>query len=266
MGKIVKILFLGDIIGDSGCRAVYVRMKSLIDDYGANFSIVNGENSAGGFGITPSIADRLFSVGVDVITTGNHIWQKSEIIPYMDKCSNILRPCNYSSDSAGHGYTILEKHGVKLCVINSIGRHNLVIVDCPFKVTGKVVNEVKHKSDIIFVDFHAEIAEEKEALANYLDGRVGAVVGTHTHIQTADEKILPNGTAYITDVGMCGAVNSVIGGNPESSMKRVLTQLPHKIEIAEGDIEIRGVVIEFDVDSGKALSINRIKEIVKNSG
>ncbi len=265
MGKVVKVLFLGDIIGEPGCRAVYITMKDLINEYGANFSIVNGENSAGGFGITPDIADKFFSVGVDIITTGNHIWQKSEIIPYMEKCSSVLRPCNYSSDTPGSGYTILEKHGVKLCVINSIGRHNLVIVDCPFKVTGKVVNEVKHKSDIIFVDFHAEITEEKEALANYLDGRVGAVVGTHTHIQTADEKILPKGTAYITDAGMSGPVNSVIGGVPEGSMKRVLTQLPYKINIAEGDVEIRGVVIEFDVETGKALSIKRIKKEFKTN-
>lgn len=258
----INILFLGDIIGQPGNRAVFFNLKSLIKKYNADFAVVNGENSAEGFGILPAAADQFFQQGADVITTGNHVWQKSEIFPYLDEKEAILRPANFPSGVPGHGSCIVEKQGIKLAVLNLQGRENMTSIECPFRCGRELVRKLKKETPIILVDFHAESSSEKEALACYLDGQVSAVVGTHTHVQTSDERILKGGTAYITDVGMTGPEDSVIGTIKEISIDRCLTQMPLKMEIAELPVTCCGVVIKVDVQSGRAVSIERIAEPV----
>lgn len=261
MSRTIKALVLGDLIGQPGCRAVFIELNRLIKTHNADLVIVNGENADNGFGITPDIAEKLFSQGVDVITSGNHIWQKDAIYPFLDQNDRILRPANYPKNVPGKGITVVEKKGIRFGVLNLIGRINLVTVDCPFAVGRKQVSELKkQKSDIIIVDFHAEVTEEKEALSHFLDGSVSLVFGTHTHVQTADERILPKGTAYITDVGMTGPLNSVIGSEPAISIERSKTQLPLKMKVADNDTMINGIVCEFDPATGKALSIIRVNE------
>lgn len=256
----VKILFLGDVVGQPGNRAVFFNLKNLIKKYDADFTIINGENSADGFGILPEIADQFFQNGADVITTGNHVWQNSDIFPYLDDHCAILRPANFPSGVPGHGYCIKEKKNFKIAVINLQGRENLTTIDCPFRTAKEILKKIKKETSVIFVDFHAESSSEKEALCFYLDGQVSAVVGTHTHVQTADERIFKNGTAYITDAGMTGPADTVIGTKKEIAVARVLSQMPLKMEIADSAAEICGVVAEIDIASGKALSIFRICE------
>jgi hypothetical protein len=254
----INILFLGDIIGQPGNRAVFFNLKNLIKKYNADFTVVNGENSAEGFGILPAAADQMFQSGADVITTGNHVWQKAEIYPYLDEKEAILRPANFPAGVPGHGSCIVEKHGVKLAVMNLQGRENMSTIDCPFRCGRELVKKLKKETPLVLVDFHAESSSEKEALACCLDGQVSAVVGTHTHVQTADERILKGGTAYITDVGMTGPEDSVIGTIKEISIERSLTQMPLKMEIADLPVTFCGVLIKADAQSGKALSIERI--------
>lgn len=254
----IKVLFLGDVIGQPGNRAVFFNLKNLIKKYNADFTIINGENSADGFGILPAAADQFFQNGADVITSGNHIWQKPEIFPYMEEHENIIRPANFPPGAPGHGYCTVEKKNVKLAVINLQGRENMVSIDCPFRTVKDILKKVRKDTPLVFVDFHAETPTEKEALACYLDGQVSVVAGTHTHIQTADERILKNGTAYITDVGMTGAEESVIGTIKEIAIERVLTQMPLKMEIADLEVRISGILVELDTATGKALSIERI--------
>ena len=262
MPKKIKVLVLGDLIGQPGCRAVFISLSKLIKKYSADVVIVNGENADKGFGIVPELADKMFSAGVDVITSGNHIWQKDYILPYLKQKNNLLRPANYNKKAPGHGSTIIQKKGINIGVINLIGRVNLVSVDCPFQVGKKIVNEIKKNSDIIIVDFHAESVEEKEALSYHLDGFVSLLFGTHTHVQTADERILPKGCAYITDIGMTGPIDSVIGSEPQISIDRVCTQLPLKSIVADNDSVINGIICEIDVDTKKAISIERVVELV----
>ncbi len=249
-------LLLGDIYGDPGCRVLSLKLQSLIKKYRADFVIVNGENAYKGFGIIPSQVDMLFGIGIDVITSGNHIWQQEDIYPYLDSQDNLLRPANYGNLVQGHGYTI--KNGV--CVINLQGRMNMVPTEDPFKWANDILKRIDSKVKTIFVDFHAENSEEKEALGFFLDGRVTAVVGTHIHVQTMDSRILPKGTAYITDLGMCGPKDSVIGSDPAVSIKRQLTQLPLKAQVHETIAEIHGVCVQSDPETGRAISIERILE------
>ncbi|MBR2281403.1 MAG: TIGR00282 family metallophosphoesterase [Spirochaetales bacterium] len=249
-------LLLGDIYGDPGCRVLSLKLQSLIKKYRADFVMVNGENAYKGFGIIPSQVDMLFGIGVDVITSGNHIWQQEDIYPYLDSQSNLLRPANYGNLVQGHGYTV--KNGV--CVMNLQGRMNMMPTEDPFKWANDILKRIDGKIRTIFVDFHAESAEEKEALGFFLDGRVTAVVGTHIHVQTMDERILPNGTAYITDLGMCGPKDSVIGSDPAVSIKRQLTQMPLKAQVHETVAEIHGVCVQSDPETGRAVSIERILE------
>ena len=258
----INILFLGDIIGQPGNRAIFFNLKSLIKKYNADFTIVNGENSAEGFGILPAAADQMFLSGADVITTGNHVWQKPEIYPYLDEKDAILRPANFPSGVPGHGSCLVEKHGIKLAVLNLQGRENMSSIECPFRCGRELVKKLKKETPFILVDFHAESSAEKEALACHLDGQVSALVGTHTHVQTADERILKGGTAYITDVGMTGPMDSVIGTIKEISIERSLSQMPLKMEIADLPVTCCGVLIKLDGQSGKALSIERIAEPV----
>lgn len=249
-------LLLGDIYGDPGCRVLSLKLQSLIKKYRADFVIVNGENAYKGFGIIPSQVDMLFGIGIDVITSGNHIWQQEDIYPYLDSQDNLLRPANYGNLVQGHGYTV--KNGV--CVMNLQGRMNMVPTEDPFKWANDILKRIDIKVKTIFVDFHAESTEEKEALGFFLDGKVTAVVGTHIHVQTMDSRILPNGTAYITDLGMCGPKDSVIGSDPAVSIKRQLTQMPLKAQVHETIAEIHGVCVQSDPETGRAISIERILE------
>ena len=258
----INILFLGDIVGQPGNRAVFFNLKNLIKKYDASFTILNGENSADGFGILPGTADQFFLNGADVITTGNHIWQKPEIFPYLDEKDAILRPANFPPGVPGHGSCIIEKHGVKLAVINLQGRENMSSIDCPFRCARELVKKLRKETPLIFVDFHAESPSEKEALCCFLDGQISVLAGTHTHVQAADERILKGGTAYITDVGMTGPEESVIGTLKEISIKRSLLQMPLKMEIADNNVCICGILAKIDIQSGRALSIERIAESV----
>ena len=254
--KTFTTLLLGDIYGDPGCRVLFMKLQTLKKKYRADFVVVNGENAFKGFGIIPSQVDMLFGIGVDVITSGNHIWQQEDIYPYLDSQSSLLRPANYGNLLQGHVYVVKDN----VCVINLQGRMNMPATDDPFKCAQDILKKLDSKVKTIFVDFHAESPEEKEAMGFFLDGKVTAVVGTHIHVQTMDEKILPNGTAYITDLGMCGPKGSIIGSDPELAIKRQLTQMPMKAQVLDAAAEIHGVCIRSDAETGKALSIERIAE------
>ncbi|MBQ7746349.1 MAG: TIGR00282 family metallophosphoesterase [Spirochaetia bacterium] len=258
----INILFLGDIIGQPVNRAVFFNLKNLIKKYNADFTVINGENSADGFGLLPAAADQFFQSGADVITTGNHVWQKSELYPYLDEKDAVLRPANFPAGVPGHGSCIVEKHGVKIAVMNLQGRENMSTIDCPLRCGKELAKKLKKETPVILVDFHAESSSEKEALGCWLDGQVSALVGTHTHVQTADERILKGGTAYITDVGMTGPEESVIGTIKEISIERSLTQMPLKMEIADLPVTFCGVLIKIDVQSGRSVSIERLAEPV----
>lgn len=249
-------LLLGDVYGDPGCRVLSLKLQTLMKKYRSDFVIVNGENAFKGFGISPEQVDMLFGIGVDVITSGNHIWHQEEVYPYLDSKSCLLRPANYGNLVQGHGYVV--KDGV--CVINLQGRVNMMPIEDPFKWALDILKRLDSKTKTVFVDFHAESSEEKEAMGLFLDGKVTGVVGTHIHVQTLDEKILPQGTAYITDLGMCGPKGSVIGSDPETALKRQLTQMPLKAQVLDAVAQIRGVCIQSDPVTGKALSIERIAE------
>ena len=255
-----NVLVLGDVIGNAGCRAVVSGLKSLIKKFSADFVVVNGENSADGFGITPEIATNIFAAGADVITTGNHIWQKKEILEYLDRESRLLRPDNYPPGNPGHGYCVIETRGLRFGVINLQGRVRLPSIECPFRRAKELLRKAKSEADVVIIDFHAESTEEKEAFALYVDGDVALVFGTHTHVQTADERILPNGTAYITDVGATGPRDSVIGFEPRISVERSLTQMPFRNEVSDNLAFIHGVIVKVDADTGKAIRISRYSE------
>ena len=253
--KTFTTLLLGDIYGDPGCRAIYFKLPSLKKKYRADFVIINGENAYNGFGITSSQVDMLFGCGVDVITSGNHIWHEKELVNgYLETKDALLRPANYGNLMPGHGSVTVGD----VCVINLQGRINMFPIDDPFKTATDLLKNIKAKT--VFVDFHAENPEEKEALAFYLDGKVTAVVGTHIHVQTMDERILSKGTAYITDLGMCGPKGSIIGCNPTLAIKRQKTQLPIKAKVHDNVAEIHGVCVVSDLETGKALEITRIVE------
>jgi metallophosphoesterase (TIGR00282 family) len=256
--KSVKALILGDLVGQAGCRALFFALPGLVKKYSADLVVVNGENAAGGFGLTPDIADRLFSTGVHVITSGNHIWQQKEILPLLDSRDKLLRPHNYPKGVPGHGFCFIEARGVKAAVLNLEGRVRMNNLLCPFTAAKDLLRRVRQETRVIFVDFHAEEPEEKEALALYLDGEVSVMFGTHTHVATADERILPGGTAYITDIGMVGPEESVIGFPPEMAVQRVVTQMPIKSEALDAPACICGIAVEVDAESGRALAIERV--------
>ncbi len=254
-----KILFLGDICGEAGRKALAKGIKILKNKYQPDFIIANGENSAGGFGITPKIAEELFSLGIDCITLGDHSFDRKEIIPYLEKEKNIIRPLNYPFGTPGKGVYLTKKSEKPVIVINLIGRVFMKPVDCPFRRIDEELTKMNEKG-IIIIDFHAEATAEKKAMGYFLDGRVSAVLGTHTHIPTADEEILSKGTAYITDVGMCGAINSVLGMKIEDSLKRLLYGINYRLNPADSDFKIEGVLIEINLSTYKAEKIERICE------
>jgi len=257
----MRILFIGDVTGEPGRRAIRELLPVITKRERIDLVIANAENVAGGSGVTPDMADELFKYGVSVLTSGDHIWKRKEIIERIETDRRILRPANYPLGAPGLGSTITETpDGVKVGVINLIGRVFMQAVDCPFRIVKQEIEKLSKQTTSIIVDIHAEATSEKVALGWYLDGIVSAVVGTHTHIQTADEKILPGGTAYITDVGMTGPFDSVIGRKKEQILVRFITQMPARFEVATDDIQLHSVVIDIDEKTGRALSIKRIQE------
>ncbi|HHY33412.1 MAG TPA: TIGR00282 family metallophosphoesterase [Firmicutes bacterium] len=257
-----RILFIGDIVGKPGRRVCQALLPDLVQELGADAVIANGENAAGGFGLTAETADEIFRSGVNVITTGNHVWNKREFYPVLAANERVLRPANYPPGAPGRGVTVVQlASGLRLCVVNLAGRVFMGPVDCPFRAADRILEEQTSKCDVIVVDFHAEATSEKVALGWYLDGRVACVVGTHTHVQTADERVLPSGTAYITDLGMTGPVDSVIGVRKDIIVERFLTGLPAKFETASGVAQLSGAVVTVDASTGKAKSIERVLRV-----
>ncbi|WP_031514502.1 TIGR00282 family metallophosphoesterase [Desulfofalx alkaliphila] len=255
----MRVLMIGDVVGRAGRRAVKDCLPSLKVELGINFVIANGENAAGGNGITKTVANELFSYGVDMLTMGNHVWNKKEIYEYLPKESRIIRPANYPPGAPGNGYNIYTVNkGVRIAVINLVGRVFMPEVDCPFRKADQLIEEIGDRADLILVDFHAEATSEKVAMGWYLDGRVTALVGTHTHVQTADERILPGGTAYITDLGMTGPRNSVIGVRTDIILRKFKTGLPQRFEVANTDYQFNAVVISIDEYTLRATDIMRV--------
>jgi len=261
----LRVLVIGDVVGQPGCRALFVGLPELARRVAADLVIANAENAAEGFGLTPEIAERIRASGVHVITSGNHIWQKREIYPALATTDTLLRPENYPVLSGaaaipGKGHCIVTVRDTPVLVINLEGRVNLSPLRDPIQVGRALLKQFRSRVKAAIVDFHAEAVEEKEAVALSFDGEVSAVVGTHTHVQTADERILPGGTAYITDIGMTGPVDSVIGMKKETAVARSLTQMPLKMEVQNSPAEIQGVLLEIDLSHGKARTIERIRQ------
>jgi len=262
----MKILFIGDIVGKAGRKAIEGVLEEVVAEHEVDFIIANGENAAGGMGLTPPIASEILSEGVDVITSGNHIWAKKEIVPFLEDESRVLRPANYPAGVPGRGAGIFRaRNGKKIGVLNLEGRVFMKHLDCPFRVGEKEIERLKQETDILVIDFHAEATSEKVAMGWFMSGKVSAVLGTHTHIQTCDEKILNGGTAYITDVGMTGPLDSVIGIRKDVALDRLLTQIPWKFDVATEDIELQGVVVEVDAKTGRSNHIQRIRAPLKES-
>jgi hypothetical protein len=255
----VNILFIGDVIGKPGRQAVSRELHRLVDQYRLDLVIANGENAAGGFGITEETAKDLFKSGINFLTSGNHIWDKKDSLEFITREERLLRPANYPPGTAGRGSAVVRTPGgAKVGVLNLEGRVFMNNLDCPFRTADREVARLREETPIIFVDFHAEATSEKTSLGWYLDGRVSALVGTHTHVQTADERILPGGTAYLTDAGMTGAFDSVIGVRKDEPIEKFLTQVPVKFEIAKNNLRLNGVVITVDEGSGRAVGIERV--------
>lgn len=259
----MNILFIGDIIGRTGRVAVADCLHKLVDAWNADLVIANGENAAAGFGLTVNVAAELYDLGIDVLTSGNHIWDKREIYDYLDQQPCLLRPGNYPPGLPGRGSGVYATAaGLKVGIINLEGRVFMNNLDCPFRIADREIETLREQTPVILVDFHAEATSEKSALGFYLDGRVSAVIGTHTHVQTADERVLAGGTAYISDAGLTGSRDAVIGMRKEGAIEKFLTQLPVRFEVAKKDAILCGVLVEVDETTGKARSIRRIQEEV----
>jgi hypothetical protein len=255
----MRVLFIGDIFGKPGRKALFDKLQGLVQGQRIDFCVANVENAAAGFGITPQIAEEFLQADIDVLTSGNHIWDKRAIIPYLNQQPRLLRPHNYPPAAPGTGLFIGDSRcGVRVAVLSLQGRVYLPPLDCPFTVGEAAIAEAHRQTRIVLVDFHAEATSEKQAFAWYMDGRVSAIVGTHTHVQTADERVLPRGTAYITDIGMTGPHDSVIGSIPDIAFERFLKQMPARLEPATANPRFCGVVIEVDESTGLAISIVRI--------
>ncbi len=259
----MKLLFIGDIVGQPGRRAVREMVPKLRERLGLDLVVANGENSAGGSGITAKTADEIFGSGVDVITCGDHLWDQKEVTALLENEPRFVRPLNYPPGTPGQGSTVVDVPGKPgLAVLNLQGRTFLPVLENPFHAALAEVDRLRERTHLIFVDFHAEATSEKVALARMLDGRVSAVVGTHTHVQTADEQIFPGGTAFLCDAGFTGPHESVIGREIEPIVRRFLTNMPQKFEVAKGRVLLQGAVVEIDESSGKALRIERFSEAV----
>ena len=257
----VKILFIGDIVGQPGRRIVKETLPGLRAEYSPDLVLANGENAAAGFGITPPLVEELLDLGIAVLTSGNHIWDKKEILPYLADHADgrLLRPANYPGNSPGHGlYVGKTGDGIGYAVMNLQGRVFMPSLDCPFRAADSLLEKIPAEVKIRILDFHAEATSEKRAFGWYVDGRVTAVLGTHTHVPTADEGVLPNGTAYITDLGMTGPYDSVIGIEKEPIIHKFINQIPARFEVAKGDVRLSAALIEADPATGRALAIQRI--------
>jgi metallophosphoesterase (TIGR00282 family) len=255
----VLILVIGDVIGRPGRRAVAKLMPGIIEKYGVDLVVANAENIAGGIGVTIATAQELLDAGVNVLTSGNHVWAEREIIPHLDGDLPLLRPLNYPPGVPGRGYLVAGQ----TMVVNLIGRTFMGNFDCPFRAMDRLLGELETQPPVIIVDFHAEATSEKVALGRYLDGRVSAVLGTHTHVGTTDAQLLPRGTAYVTDIGMTGPIDSVIGDDIEAVTRRFLTMIPHRLSVGKGKVVLNAVLLEVDEASGRALSIERIAQEVE---
>ncbi len=255
----MRILFLGDVVGRPGRRAVRELLPPLREKYQPDLVLANGENAAGGNGITKEVAEELYEAGVDVLTMGNHVWDRKEVYAFIENDPRVVRPANYPPETPGRGYTIVRVGEVKVGVLNLSGRVFLPPLDCPFRTADRLISLIQQETPLIIVDFHAEATSEKMAFAWYVDGRVTAVIGTHTHIQTADERILPNGTAYITDVGMTGPRDSVLGVKVDCVLARFLTMRPVRFEVAGGPVQLNALFLEAEPSRGKALTLERIQ-------
>jgi len=257
----IKILYIADIVGEAGYKVALTHISDIQKKYSIDLTIANGENAASGRGLTKKIAESLFDLGIDVITSGNHIWHREKFFPMLNEHPYILRPLNYPPNCPGHGSCIIKvDQNYQFGIINLQGRSFMYPIDCPFRSADSEIKRLKNIGvNGIIVDFHAEATAEKVALGWYLDGRVSAVIGSHTHVQTADERILPGGTAYISDAGMTGSFDSVIGMDIEVSIRRFLTQLPVHYKVASGNSKFCGVIISIDGNSGKARSISRFQ-------
>lgn len=255
----MRVLFIGDIFGKPGRRLIQEKLNGLLHEHRIDFCIANIENAAAGFGVTPKIADEFLNSEIDLLTSGNHIWDKRGIIPYLAEQPKLLRPHNYPRKTPGTGIFIGDtKCGVRVGVLNLQGRVFMLDIDCPFTTGLEAIENMRKQTSIIIVDFHAEATSEKQAIGWYLDGMVSAIIGTHTHVQTADERILPRGTAFITDIGMTGPHDSVIGSIPDLSIDRFLRQMPNRLEPASGNLRICGAIIEIDESTGLSQSIQRL--------
>ena len=255
----MKILAVGDIVGEAGVRKLKEELPKIKKEYNIDFVITNGENFAGGMGINERNFNDMLEAGTNVVTMGNHTWGKKDIFKFIDH-PQLLRPANYPKGVVGKGLGIYECKGKKIAVMNFMGRVDInILTENPFIMARDMVNEIKDNVDMIIIDFHAEATAEKIAMARYLDGKITAIFGTHTHVQTADEQILPNGTAYITDIGMTGPKNSVIGMDAQASIKRFETTLPEKYKLAEGECMLNSVIFEIDDETNKAVGITRIR-------
>jgi metallophosphoesterase (TIGR00282 family) len=254
----VRILFIGDIFASPGRRIVGDHLADMITAQGIDLAIANAENAAGGFGITPAIAEELFALGLDALTSGNHIWDKRDIYEYLARQPRLLRPANYAPPAPGSGLAVVKaRNGAECAVINLQGRTYMPSTDCPFRTADRLLASLDSAVKVRFVDFHAEVTSEKMAMGWYLDGRVSAVIGTHTHVPTADTRILPGGTAYQTDVGMTGPYDSIIGVDKQVILERFLTAMPVRMDAAKGAVELHSVIIEVDDVTGRATAIRR---------
>jgi metallophosphoesterase (TIGR00282 family) len=260
----MRILFLGDIVGKPGRRAVERVVPRLIDTHNLALVVANCENVTDGSGVDSDAAQRLLASGIDVLTSGNHIWRRNEIVDFIEADDRLLRPLNYPPENPGKGWTVFETAGgVPVAVVNLIGRVFMDSVDCPFRAIDQTLPSLAKQARVIVVDMHGEATSEKGAMGWFLNGRVTAVLGSHTHVQTADERILPGGTAFITDAGMCGPLESVLGVDPDAAIRRFITHMPSKLEVAHGPAAVEGVVLEVEDSTGRALDIRRVHEVAE---
>jgi len=253
----MNILFIGDIFGSPGRRIVADHLQDIVETNRIDLTIANAENAAGGFGITPALAEDLFALGIDVMTSGNHIWDKREIYDYLDRQPRLLRPANYPQGPGSGKFVLCARNGVECAIFNLQGRTYMPATDCPFRKADELLQDLGPSIKVRFFDFHAEVTSEKMAMGWHLDGRASAMIGTHTHIPTADTRVLPGGLAYQTDCGMTGPYDSVIGVQTDLIMQRFLSGLPVRMEAARGGVELHSVIIDVDEATGKARSIRR---------
>lgn len=259
----MTILFIADIVGKSGRAAAEAGLAAIRAEREVDFVVANCENAAGGFGVTAELAQGLFDLGVDVLTSGNHVWDKREVYDYLEREPRLLRPANYPPENPGRGVAVGRARGRSIAVLNLQGRVFMAPIDCPFRMARRLLRDLAGRADVVLVDFHAEATAEKVAFGWWLDGQVAAVVGTHTHVPTADARILPGGTAYLTDAGMTGAVDGVIGVKKEAAIERFLRQTPNRFEVATENVRCMGALIEVDEATGRATAIEPFNRAIR---